>query len=99
MKVLMVVLVMVSMVAVSHADTMTYIFPAPGIITDQNAAAARAAVLTVKGVVSAEAFVENHTIEVEVIDAGVSLDEVARVINAAGYTAGKPRLKGPDHRK
>jgi copper chaperone CopZ len=94
MKVLsLVLLLLLSMAVVVHAETITYVMTAPGIITDENAAAARAAALAVKGVVSAEAFVATHTIEIEVIDAGVSLDEVSRAINAAGYTVGKPRVK------
>jgi copper chaperone CopZ len=94
MKILaLVFLLSVSLAAISLAETMTYILPAPGILTDENAAAARAAALKVKGVVSAEAFIETRTIEVEVMDAGVSLKTVSRAINAAGYTVGKPRLK------
>jgi copper chaperone CopZ len=94
MKVLALVsLLLVSMVAVSQANTRTYILPAPGIITDENAGAAKSAALKVKGVVSAEAFVNNHTIEIEVMDENISIDKVIRAINAAGYTVGKPRLK------
>jgi copper chaperone CopZ len=94
MKVLALVsLLLVSMVVVSQADTRTYILSAPGIITDENAQAAKSAALAVKGVVSAEAFVDNHTIEIEVMDEKISIGKVIRAINAAGYTVGKPRLK------
>jgi copper chaperone CopZ len=87
-----------SLATVSLADTQTFILPARGVITDANAAAASAAALSVKGVVSAEAFVGTHTIEVEVLDQSIPIEEVIRAINAAGYTVGKPRLKGPDRK-
>jgi copper chaperone CopZ len=85
-------------VPASAADTVTWIVPTPGVITDENGAAARGAVLAVKGVVSAEAFVTTHTVEVEVIDPSVPVDEAVRAIQAAGYTTGTPRKKGPDRK-
>ena len=86
-------LLSMAMASIAFADTRTVILPAPGIITDENAAAARGAALTVKGVVSAEAFVQTHTIEVELIDGSVSIEAVVQAINAAGYTVGTPGQK------
>ncbi len=86
------------LVASARAATVTYVLPAPGIICEHNAAAARGAALAVKGVVSAEAFQATHTVEVELIDAGVHLDDVIRAINAAGYTVGSPKRKEPERR-
>ena len=91
----LVFVIVLSMAMASSAIAATHVFilPAHGIITDENAAAARGAALTVKGVVSAEAFVQTHTIEVELIDDGVSIEAVVQAINAAGYTVGTHRLK------
>ncbi|HEY5996634.1 MAG TPA: heavy metal-associated domain-containing protein [Candidatus Deferrimicrobiaceae bacterium] len=86
-------LLSVVLAVASWADSRTWVLPAPGILTEENATAAEKAALSVKGVVSAEAFVETHTIEVEVIDPSIPLKTVTRAINAAGYTVGKPKGK------